>query len=150
VVTNQSGIARGLFEEADLARVRAHLAAEAGAHGAALDGFYYCPHLPDGRGAYAIDCDCRKPAPGLLHRAARELSIDLAASWLVGDTWMDVAAGRSAGCRTIMVGPEHGGAPDLPPEYRPDHAAPGLREAAAIILGQTGAEEPAVATEPAA
>lgn len=150
VVTNQSGIARGLFGEEDLAPVRAHLAAEAGAHGAALDGFYYCPHLPEGQGDYAIACDCRKPAPGLLRRAARELSIDLAASWLVGDTWMDVGAGRAAGCRTILVGPEHGAAPDLPLEHRPDHAVPGLREAAAIILGQTGAEKPATAEEPAA
>src|SRR5947209_3750346 len=89
VVTNQSGVARGYFTEADLDAVARHLAAELAAHGASLHGFYFCPHLPDGINEYAIECDCRKPEPGLIHRASRELGLPVEGSWFVGDTWMD-------------------------------------------------------------
>ena len=134
VVTNQSGVARGYFTEADLDAVARHLAAELAAHGASLHGFYFCPHLPDGINEYAIECDCRKPEPGLIHRASRELGLPVEGSWFVGDTWMDVAAGRAAGCRTIMVGPEHRTALELPADRRPDHAVPDLLAAARIIV----------------
>jgi D-glycero-D-manno-heptose 1,7-bisphosphate phosphatase len=134
VVTNQSGIARGYFTEADLDRVAAHLRTQLAALGATLDGFYFCPHLPDGINEFAIECECRKPLPGLIERAARDLGLDTRSSWFVGDTWMDVAAGRAAGCRTIMVGPEHRTAHELPPERRPDHAVPDLVAAARIIV----------------
>jgi D-glycero-D-manno-heptose 1,7-bisphosphate phosphatase len=134
VVTNQSGVARGYFTEADLDAVARHLGGELAALGASLHGFYFCPHLPDGINEYAIECDCRKPEPGLIHRASRELGLALEGSWFVGDTWMDVVAGRAAGCRTIMVGPEHRTAADLPPDRRPDHAVPDLLAAARIIV----------------
>jgi D-glycero-D-manno-heptose 1,7-bisphosphate phosphatase len=134
VVTNQSGVARGYFSEADLGAVARHLATELSALGASLHGFYFCPHLPDGINEYAVECDCRKPEPGLIHRASRELGLSLEGSWFVGDTWMDVVAGRAAGCRTIMVGPEHRTAVDLPPDRRPDHAVPDLLAAARIIV----------------
>ncbi len=134
VVTNQSGVARGYFTEADLRRVEEHLAAELSALDASLDGFYFCPHLPDGINEYAIECDCRKPEPGLIRRAVAELGIDPAASWFVGDTWMDVLAGRRAGCRTIMVGPEHRDAATLPEDRQPDYAVPDLFAAARVIL----------------
>lgn len=104
IVSNQSGIARGMFKEAALAEVRARLETMLGSAGAPLSGFYYCPHLPDAPVAeYAADCDCRKPRPGMLRQAALELGIDLTASWMVGDILDDVESGRAAGCRAILV-----------------------------------------------
>ena len=100
VVTNQSGIGRGLFGEADYARFQAHLLADFAAHGAPLDGSYHCPHLP------AAGCDCRKPQPGLVRRAAREHEIDLARSWVIGDRESDVALAASCGCRAVRLGGE--------------------------------------------
>ena len=134
IVTNQSGVARGYFGEADLERVATHLAQQLQSLGAALDGFYFCPHLPDGINEYAMECHCRKPLPGLIRRAATELGLVVPGSWFVGDTWMDVAAGRAAGCRTIMVGPEHRTAATLPADRRPDHAVPDLLAAARVIV----------------
>ena len=141
IATNQSGVARGYFTEADLAAVADHLAGELEALGARLEGFYFCPHLPEGINEFAIDCSCRKPEPGLIHRAARDLGIELEGSWFVGDTWMDAMAGRAAGCRTIMVGPEHRDAATLPADRRPDFAVPDLLAAARIILGEEDAAD---------
>jgi D-glycero-D-manno-heptose 1,7-bisphosphate phosphatase len=135
VVTNQSGVARGYFTEGDLDAVARHLDRELRALGSRLEGFYFCPHVPDGVNEYAIVCDCRKPEPALIHRAAEDLGLDPARSWFVGDTWMDVAAGQAAGCRTIMVGPEHRTASELPADRRPDHAVADLLLAARIIVG---------------
>ncbi len=102
VVSNQSGVARGLFPESVLPDVHRVIAEKLGE--AEIDGFYYCPHHPThGQGHYRIDCDCRKPKPGMLVQAARELGIDLAKSWLIGDRLTDLQAGASAGCRTILV-----------------------------------------------
>ncbi|MBI2192463.1 MAG: HAD family hydrolase [Planctomycetes bacterium] len=107
LVTNQSGIARGYFTEDDFKRVEARMEEELAARGAGLDAVYYCPHLPGGAvAAYAIECECRKPKPGLILRAARELGIDLGASVMVGDTEADIQAGRRAGCRTILLSTE--------------------------------------------
>jgi D-glycero-D-manno-heptose 1,7-bisphosphate phosphatase len=104
VITNQAGIARGYFGAAELAAMHAHLAATLAEQGVRLDAIYHCPHHPDGAiPELAIRCECRKPAPGLLLRAARELGIDLARSWMVGDILDDVAAGNRAGCRTVLV-----------------------------------------------
>jgi HAD superfamily hydrolase (TIGR01662 family) len=94
-------------------------------------GLYYCPHYVGGKVAeYAIACDCRKPKPGLLLRAARELGLDLKQSWMVGDRPADVGAGRAAGCRTIRVG--NGEWAESDP--RADFEAPDLAGAAEIIL----------------
>ncbi|MFL5779261.1 MAG: D-glycero-alpha-D-manno-heptose-1,7-bisphosphate 7-phosphatase [Chloroflexota bacterium] len=134
VVTNQSGVARGYFSEADLEPVAAHLADAVAAFGSRLVGFYACPHLPEGVNEYAVECDCRKPLPGLLRRAAEELGVELGDSWFIGDTWMDAVAGREAGCRTIMVGPDARTAHRLAPERRPDHAVADLAAAVEIIL----------------
>lgn len=106
VVSNQSGIARGLFRESALSPVRDRLDALLREHGASLDGFYYCPHLPPGEATvpvYARNCDCRKPQPGMLLRAARIQGIDLARSWMIGDIAADREAGLRAGCRTILI-----------------------------------------------
>lgn len=104
LVTNQSGVARGYFEERVIADVHAHLQALLGAEGAHLDGIYHCPHHPDAEDAqYGIDCPCRKPKPGMLQAAARDLDLDLASSFMIGDKLSDVEAGERAGCRSILV-----------------------------------------------
>jgi len=104
VVTNQSGIARGLFSNDDYERFTAHMRAELRAAGVQLDAVLHCPHLPDATVvAYRQACDCRKPGVGMLLRAARELSLDLAASVIVGDRLSDVQAGRSAGVGRCML-----------------------------------------------
>ena len=138
IVTNQSGVARGYFTLEDLAIIADRLRSDLESLGAEWAGFYACPHLPEGVNAYAVECDCRKPAPGLLIQAADELGADLGHSWFVGDTWMDVVAGRSAGCRTILVGPEWRQASSWPAEHVPDHAVPDLLRAAEIIVGFAG------------
>jgi D-glycero-D-manno-heptose 1,7-bisphosphate phosphatase len=125
VVSNQSGVGRGLFAEDDLAAVWARLDELCAA---GIDGFYFCPHLP------AAGCRCRKPAAGMLERAAAENGLELARSWLVGDILDDVEAGRRAGCRTILldVGSE---TEWLTNEARtPHYTATDLTEAAEIIL----------------
>ncbi len=111
VVTNQSGVARGLYQLADVdavhARIREMLAASPGSP--KIDAFYCCPHhATAGQGEYLLDCDCRKPKPGMLLRAAREWNIDLAQSFLIGDMLTDLEAGAAAGCRTILVRSGHG------------------------------------------
>ncbi len=116
VASNQRGIARGMVGD-DLLRATERTLQEALApHGVRIAGFYYCPHEID------EDCDCRKPKPGLLLRAAEELGLDLGASWMVGDSAADVTAGTLAGCRTAFLGPGAGPEATI--------SAPSLREAA--------------------
>lgn len=97
VVTNQAGIGRGMYTEADLARVTARLDELLAAAGTRLAGTYACPHHP------SAGCRCRKPLPGMLEDAARDLGIDLARSVIVGDKASDLGAGRAAGCHTVLV-----------------------------------------------
>ncbi|HLI51493.1 MAG TPA: HAD family hydrolase [Thermomicrobiaceae bacterium] len=134
VVTNQSGIARGYFSEADLRRMHKHLSAELARLGVHIDAYYYCPHHPDGAVAeLAIRCDCRKPEPGMLLRAAAELDLDLTGSWLAGDILDDIEAGNRAGCRTVLVdlGTESQPVSD---GRRPDYVAKDTVAALQIIL----------------
>lgn len=102
VVTNQSGIARGYYDEADLNQLHSYMGGEIEAAGGSIAGWYHCPHHPD-YPSDATQCDCRKPLPGLLYRAALELEIDLASSWMIGDKIADIKAGIAAGCQTILV-----------------------------------------------
>src|SRR5215204_3756905 len=107
LVSNQSGVARGYFDEGAVARMHDRLQRMLDRHGVALDGLEYCPHHPDGVAPpYAAECSCRKPAPGMLRRAARKHGVNLSASWMVGDIEADIAAGHRAGARTVLVGPE--------------------------------------------
>ena len=104
VVTNQSGIARGMLTEETLEKIHAELRRQLAEKGAMLDAIYYCPFHPEGLvPKYTKDSDLRKPGPGMLHKAAEQLDIDLHASWMVGDSIRDVIAGRTAGCRTILI-----------------------------------------------
>lgn len=97
VVTNQSGIGRGYFTEADFRRFQRHLEEDFAAQGVPLAASYFCPHTPEDA------CSCRKPAPGLLKRAARELGVELGTSWMLGDTPADVETARRAGCRAVYL-----------------------------------------------
>lgn len=104
LVTNQSGVARGLFDAAALDRVHERLAEALGAEGAHLDAIYVCPHHPtEGAPPYRADCDCRKPRPGLLARAAREHGLDLPSSYMIGDKAIDIETARNAGAAGILV-----------------------------------------------
>ncbi|GAC1319710.1 MAG: hypothetical protein NVSMB2_15260 [Chloroflexota bacterium] len=106
VVTNQSGVARGLFDETTLAAINRAIAIQFAARGVQLDGIYYCPHHPDGPlAAYRQTCDCRKPQPGLLQRAASHWALDLERSYMIGDRQTDLDAGHAAGTQTIHIPP---------------------------------------------
>jgi D-glycero-D-manno-heptose 1,7-bisphosphate phosphatase len=104
IVTNQAGIARGIFSIETMNAIHGHLTDLLRGYGARLDGIYFCPHHSAGEVAeYRRDCDCRKPKPGMLFLAARELGIDLVRSWMIGDKLSDLEAGSAAGCRTVLV-----------------------------------------------
>jgi D-glycero-D-manno-heptose 1,7-bisphosphate phosphatase len=109
VVTNQSGVARGYFELADVHALHAHLQQQLVEQQSRVDGFFICPHHPEeGRDPWRRRCDCRKGAPGLLLRAAAALRIDLTRSFMVGDKPADIEAGRRAGCASLLVLTGHG------------------------------------------
>lgn len=132
VVSNQSGVARGLFDENRLADVHARLESLLAAEGVRLDAAYYCPYL-DGPEAvverYRRDSELRKPRPGMLLQAARELGLDLSQSWMVGNSPSDVEAGRRAGCRTILLHTNGSPIPAAPATF----LARGVEEAADLV-----------------
>ncbi len=135
IVSNQPGVARGLFDERALSAVASDLSTRLAALGVPLSGFYYCPHDPLGTvERYRRVCDCRKPAPGLLARAARELDLDLGASWLVGDILDDIEAGRRAGCRTVLVDNGNETEWHVDTGRLPHHIVDDLEQAARIIV----------------
>lgn len=103
VITNQSGVARGMFGEEEVRALHEHMNKELGAIGAHIDAFYYCPHHPEAAvSAYRKDCSCRKPKSGLIEQACRDFSIDLARSLMVGDSSRDVECGEGAGVRGVL------------------------------------------------
>ncbi len=104
VITNQAGVARGYFSESMIQLVHENLQLELASLDARLDAIYYCAHHPSvGEPPYRVDCDCRKPKPGLVHRAAEEMNIDLSASWMIGDRYGDIEMARNAGVRSALV-----------------------------------------------
>jgi len=103
VVTNQSGVARGYYTEADVKTLHAHINQVLNSQGARVDAWYYCPHHEQGKPPYNLACDCRKPMPGMLRQAAVDHAIDLTRSWMVGDKPADIEAGQAAGCRPVLV-----------------------------------------------
>ncbi|MBD2091732.1 HAD family hydrolase [Microcoleus sp. FACHB-1515] len=131
VISNQSGIARGYFPARALMNVEQRLQKLLDV---SLSGFYYCPHHPGGTvDEFAIECDCRKPKPGMLLQAAKDHDIDLARSWFIGDILNDVEAGRTAGCRTILI--DNGNETEwiLKRSRLPNHIVANLTEAARIV-----------------
>ena len=105
VVSNQPGVAKGHFSPETLEAMHEKMRGLLAAQGARIDAVYWCPHHPEEGGPpYRMRCDCRKPEPGLLLQAAREMGVDLGQSYMVGDSITDVQAGERAGCRTLLVG----------------------------------------------
>ena len=137
MVTNQSGVARGFFSEATVEEVHRHMASMLEAGGARIDAYYYCPHHPDGKvQAYAQRCECRKPGRGLVDRAQRELGIDPARSFVVGDRWLDVALARTVGAQGVLVRTGYGRSEEARPTEGlvADAVADNLIEAVGWIL----------------
>ena len=144
VVTNQAGVARGYYTEADVEALHSYMNSLLMKEGARVDAFYYCPHHPEhGIGAYRTVCRCRKPGTGMFEAAERDLGkrIDRAASFMIGDKLIDVQAGHHFGVRSVLVGTGYGaGAREAQsqegggvPEY--DMFAEDLLEAARMICG---------------
>ena len=139
VVTNQSAVARGFITEADLEEIHGEMRQQLSRAGAEVDGIYCCPHHPDqGVAPYRTACDCRKPKPGLLLRAASELDLDLGRSTMVGDNLTDLQAGWNAGCRAVLVltgyGEKMRAQADPKTLSRIDYVAEALPDAADWIL----------------
>lgn len=139
VTTNQSGVARGYFSQDLVEAVHARLLSLAAGAGARLDAIYYCPHHPaEGSPPWRAACDCRKPKPGMILRAAREHDIDLERSYVVGDSVVDIEAGAAAGVRGVLVltGYGRGLLEHQKERFRtpPAHTADDLLEAVRFIL----------------
>lgn len=135
VVSNQAGIAKGYFDEQALQGAIARVNSMLQWNGIALDGFFYCPHHPDGKvQAYAIPCQCRKPEPGMLISAAGRLNIALDQSWMVGDILNDVEAGNRAGCRSVLIDNGNETEWHMNPERAPAYIASSLLDAAEYIV----------------
>ncbi|HEU4707810.1 MAG TPA: HAD family hydrolase [Methylophilaceae bacterium] len=134
VVSNQPGVAMGYFEESDLNRVWQRLDDLLQPEGVQLVDYYYCPHHPVGAiKNLAMDCDCRKPLPGMLLQAAEDHGIDLASSWMIGDILHDIEAGRRAGCKTVLIDNGNETEWEVSPMRMPDLTAADLHDAAIQI-----------------
>jgi D-glycero-D-manno-heptose 1,7-bisphosphate phosphatase len=139
VLTNQSGVARGYLTEPELIKIHERMEKSLRLQGARIDAIYYCAHHPDyGSPPYRLDCDCRKPKPGLVERAARDFNLDLTRCYSIGDRYRDIEAGHTAGARGVLVMTGYGRE-----EYetqrrgwlrQPDHVAADLLEAIKWIL----------------
>lgn len=138
VVTNQSGIARGLLDEPTLARIHQRLDEMLLPFGVKIAKYYYCPHHPDfGGPAYRQDCQCRKPKTLLFRRAAQELGLDLTASWAVGDRWRDCQGPLELGCHALLLGGDSAANQALAAQHEALQFAPSWEEAVGIILKHT-------------
>jgi D-glycero-D-manno-heptose 1,7-bisphosphate phosphatase len=137
VISNQAGVARGFFTEDKLPDVKRKLSVLLQQQNIHLSDFYYCPHHPDGKVSdYTLDCNCRKPKPGMLLKAAQDHNIDLCSSWMIGDILNDVEAGNRAGCQTVLI--DNGNETEwVKGEYRsPALTCKTIDEAAAYILSK--------------
>jgi D-glycero-D-manno-heptose 1,7-bisphosphate phosphatase len=137
VITNQAGIARGYFPESLLSDVHNKMINELEKGGAKIDGLYYCPHHPSSKDPkLAIECNCRKPAPGMIEQAIDELPIDTDNMVMIGDKFSDIEFGHNCNCKTIMVKTGYGkGELNLKtPKVEPDYLVDNLLDAAILIL----------------
>jgi len=145
VVSNQAGVARGFFREAFVEEVRREIDARVAAAGARIDGWYYCPHHPDAPlPEYRRQCECRKPQPGMIRQAARDLDIAPARSYVVGDRWLDVQLAHNVGASGILVRTGYGASEERqPPDgTKAEMVADNLIEAVTWILRRTKNQEP--------
>ncbi len=146
VVSNQSGVARGLVTEEVLQQIHHQLKKLLADEGAYLDAIYYCPFHPEGViPKYRCESDLRKPNPGMLLKAAQDLSIDLSRSWMIGDSFRDIEAGIRAGCKTILIESPVRRLQPGPSDPVPDRKVASLREAANLIRMLEQSSKPAVA-----
>jgi D-glycero-D-manno-heptose 1,7-bisphosphate phosphatase len=137
VVTNQAGIARGIFKESFVAEAHRHMTERLAAGGAHVDAFYYCPHHPEAVvNEFRQTCECRKPKPGMLTRAAADLDLALDRSFVVGDRWHDLEAGQRVGARTLLVRTGYGKTEEAAPrpELHPSAVVENVMEAVSWIL----------------
>ena len=138
-VTNQPGLAKGFFIYDTLNKIHKKMDTLLGLDGAYLDGLYFCPHHPE-KGfsgevpELKIECECRKPAPGLIFRAASEFNIDLKKSFFIGDRYTDILAGKNAGVKTILLKTGHAGADRDKHTVKPDYTFVTLYDAVNYIL----------------
>jgi len=144
VITNQSGIARGLFSEEDLRTINLKLQEELASEGAFIEAIYYCPHHPEGEvEIYKKSCDCRKPEPGMMVQAARDFGISLADSFVIGDRYYDIEMAMAVGARGVLVLTGHGQIEQSNPEYcsraEPSFIASDVLEASEWIVRETPA-----------
>jgi len=146
VITNQAGIARGLFTEAFLGQIHQQMTKELTEAEARVDAIYYCPHHPEiGEPPYRQTCDCRKPLPGMLKRAAEEFKLDLSECAVIGDRYGDVSAAQAVGARGVLVltghgrkefGQEQTAWPQHPEQIVADHVAVNVLEAVRWVLNK--------------
>ncbi len=145
IITNQAGVAHGMFHEQALQAVHGRLESLMADLGLQLAGFYYCPHHPAAKlPNYRRQCTCRKPQPGLLQLAAEELSLDMTQSWFLGDILDDVEAGNRAGCRTVLVDVGSENQWHINADRLPDYRVHSLQAATETILACC--DEPHTAT----
>ena len=147
VITNQSGVARGYFSEEVLGHINRKMEQLLSDQGALLDGIYYCPHHPEGTvEAYRVECDCRKPATGLLIQASQEHAIDLSSSYLVGDKRTDIECAHRAGAKGILVltgyGKDELSQIDSAALAHPEYVAADLLDAVQWIIKDKASEKP--------
>lgn len=149
VVSNQSGIARGIITESVLGQIHERLKQLLAEQNAYLDRIYYCPYHVDGViPRFRKDSDDRKPKPGMLLTAAKEMKIDMAESWMIGNTYHDVAAGKAAGCRTILIKSHLKMPVKGPDDPQPNFEAVNLREAVNIVKREIAPKPAPVPVEP--
>jgi len=134
VVSNQSGVAKGYYKEEDVKIFNDAMERELNEGGALIDAIYYCPHHPESKiDLYRMECDCRKPEPGMLKQAQKDMDLDLKKSIMIGDKNSDIEAGKKVGCKTIMVLTGHGKEEsEKPGEY--DYIVDDLHSAVELIL----------------
>ncbi|MBS1790313.1 MAG: D-glycero-beta-D-manno-heptose 1,7-bisphosphate 7-phosphatase [Acidobacteria bacterium] len=142
IVTSQAGVARGLFNEEFLSQLHEQMKAELSFAGAEIDAIYYCPHHPtEGEAPYRQVCTCRKPKPGMLNQAAKDLNIDLSASVVIGDRFRDLAMAQAVGARSVLVltgyGREEFERDAAVWPQQPDHVAENLLDAVRWVLNQS-------------
>jgi D-glycero-D-manno-heptose 1,7-bisphosphate phosphatase len=135
IATNQAGIARGYFREEDMISFNQAMKEKLAEDGVHIDAIYFCPHHPqEGKGEFMVDCDCRKPRPGMLIKAKAEMDIDPEQSFLVGDNLSDIEAAKRFGCMTVMVKTGQGTEKLKNNQIESDHVADDLYDAVEHIL----------------